>query len=91
MAVPLQAYPLTTQNSRVSNLDGDNSTVRNQLPGSSTAGADGYRNDIDELIEQAYRQVFFHAMKSDRDPYLESQLRRGNITMRDFIRGLLLS
>ena len=91
MAVPLKAYPLTTQNSRVSNLDGDNSTVRNQLPGSSTAGADGYRSDIDALIEQAYRQVFFHAMKSDRDPYLESQLRSGNITMRDFIRGLLLS
>ena len=30
-------------------------------------------------------------MQSDRDPNLESQLRSGNITMRDFIRGLLLS
>ena len=89
--MPLQAYPLTTQNSRVSNLAGDNTTVRNQLPGSTTAGADGYRSDIDALIEQAYRQVFFNAMKSYRDLSLESQLRSDNITVRDFIRGLLLS
>ena len=45
----------------------------------------------DDLINKAYRQVFFHAMQVDRDPYLESQLRNGNITVRDFIRGLLLS
>jgi len=91
MALPLQAYPLTTQNARVSNLAGDATTVRNQLPGSSAGGADGYRSDVDALIEQAYRQIFFHAMKTDRDPFLESQLRSGNITVRDFIRGLLLS
>ena len=46
---------------------------------------------MDGLIEQAYRQVFFHAMRSDREPFLDSQLRSGNITVRDFIRGLLLS
>jgi phycobilisome rod-core linker protein len=46
---------------------------------------------IEDLINRAYRQVFFHAMQVDRDPYLESQLRNGNITVRDFIRGLLLS
>jgi phycobilisome rod-core linker protein len=34
MAVPLQVYPLTTQNARVSNLAGDTSTVR--------TGADGF-------------------------------------------------
>lgn len=45
----------------------------------------------DALINKAYRQVFFHAMEADRDPYLESQLRNGTITVRDFIRGLLLS
>ena len=91
MAVPLQAYPLTTQNARVSNLAGDSSTVRTELTGSSAGGADAYRSNIDGLIEQAYRQIFFHAMQSDREPYLESQLRSGNITLRDFIRGLLLS
>ena len=91
MALPLQAYPLTTQNARVSNLAGDTSTVRKELTGSSEGGADTYRSNIDSLIEQAYQQIFFHAMQSDREPYLESQLRSGNITLRDFIRGLLLS
>jgi phycobilisome rod-core linker protein len=46
---------------------------------------------IDILIDQAYRQIFFHALKADRDPRLESQLRSGQITVREFIRGLLLS
>ena len=91
MALPLQAYPLTTQNARVSNLAGDTSTVRTELTGSSEGGADTYRSNIDSLLEQAYQQIFFHAMQSDREPFLESQLRSGNITLRDFIRGLLLS
>lgn len=30
-------------------------------------------------------------MASDRDPFLESQFKSGSITVRDFIRGLLLS
>ena len=46
---------------------------------------------LDDEINKAYRQVFFHAMQADRDPYLESQFRNGAITVRDFIRGLLLS
>ena len=54
---------------------------------------DGGQEDgrAEDVINKAYRQVFFHAMEADRDPYLESQLRNGNITVRDFIRGLLLS
>ena len=91
MAIPLLGYPLNTQNGRVSNLAGDNSTVQSQLYPSSAAGDDTSRSDMDAVIEQAYRQIFFHAMRSDREPFLESQLRSGNITVRDFIRGLLLS
>jgi phycobilisome rod-core linker protein len=72
-------------------LAGDSSTVRTELTGSSAGGADAYRADVDDLIEKAYQQIFFHAMRSDREPFLESQLRSGNITARDFIRGLLLS
>jgi hypothetical protein len=45
----------------------------------------------DTLIEAAYRQIFFHAFAWDREPALESQLRNGQSTVRDFIRGLLLS
>ena len=91
MAIPLLGYPLSTQNSRVSNLAGDSSTVQSQLYASSAAGDESARSDMDSVIEKAYRQVFFHAMSSDREPFLESQLRSGNITVRDFIRGLLLS
>lgn len=91
MGIPLQKYPLTSQNNRVSNLAGDFDTVRSQLTGSISSADSTYRADIDEMIEQAYRQIFFHAMQCDRDSFLESQLRSGNITMRDFIRGLLLS
>ena len=91
MAIPLLGYSLTTQNGRVSNLAGDSSTVQLQNYGSSAAGDDSARSTMDTVIEQAYRQVFFHAMSCDRDPFLESQLRSGNITVRDFIRGLLLS
>jgi len=43
------------------------------------------------VIEAAYRQIFFHAFKVDRDHTLESQLRNGQITVRDFIRSLCLS
>lgn len=48
-------------------------------------------SEMDLLIEAAYRQVFFHVFKSEREPFLESQLRNRQITVRDFIRGLLLS
>jgi phycobilisome rod-core linker protein len=46
---------------------------------------------MDALIEAAYRQIFFHAFAADREKFLESQLRSGQITVRDFIRGLCLS
>ena len=84
MAIPLLEYQLSTQNGRVSNLAGDNSMIRGQLYTSSAAGDETIRSEMDTLIEQAYRQVFFHAMRSDREPFLESQLRSGNITVRDF-------
>jgi phycobilisome rod-core linker protein len=46
---------------------------------------------MDDLIGAAYRQIFFYAFAADRETALESQLRNGQITVRDFIRGLLLS
>ena len=91
MGIPLLEHPLSTQNSRVTDLAGDNSTIQTQNIGSVAAGGDGVRTTVDELIERAYRQIYFHAMSCDRDPNLESQLRSNNITVRDFIRGLLLS
>jgi phycobilisome rod-core linker protein len=84
MSLPLRAAPPISQNARVNSfsLGGDESP--RQLP--QTSGS-----NVDELIEQAYRQIFFHAFKVDRDPALESRLRNGQISVRDFVRSLLLS
>ncbi len=87
MAIPLLSYSLSTQNQRVDGFE---------VPGDDQAIIFSTENllsdsEIDTLIEAAYRQIFFHAFKSDREPFLESQLRNGQITVRDFIRGLLLS
>jgi phycobilisome rod-core linker protein len=87
LAIPLLDYAPKTQNARVTSYEvgGDEKpkvyTTENIL---SSA-------DKGELIEAAYRQIFFHAFKADREPFLESQLRNGQITVRDFVRGLLLS
>ena len=83
MALRLLEYPLTSQNQRVGDLGG-----LTPEPNRSTCPN---RDNRSAQIEQAYRQIFFHAMKCDRDKNLESQFRDGSITTRDFIRGLLLS
>lgn len=87
MSIPLLGYQPISQNTRVAGYDvsGDEQpkiySTENLLSPS----------DMGNLIEAAYRQIFFHAFKADREPFLESQLRNGQITVRDFIRGLLLS
>jgi phycobilisome rod-core linker protein len=79
MALPLLTAPPITQNARVISF----SVGSDEAPRSLVT--------VDEQIEQAYRQIFFHAFKVDREPMLEMQLRNGDITVRDFVRGLLLS
>ena len=87
MTIPLLNYAPSSQNSRVEGYDvgGDDQPKIYNVEKLYDP------SDMDELIESAYRQIFFHAFKSDREPFLESQLRNGQITVRDFIRGLLLS
>jgi len=87
MALPLLATRPTSQNARVKNFSVGNDETPRHLP----AGAKSSPEAFDELIEKAYRQIFFHAFKFDREPILESQLRSGQIDTRTFIRGLLLS
>ena len=83
MPSPLPAinYPITSQNSRVISYQLDQDEFN------QTDKDDG----IQDVINKCYRQIYFHAMACDREPYLESQLRNRSITVRDFIRGLLLS
>ena len=87
MALPLLKIAPRTQNARVKSfpVGGDESPRLSPLDlGRSSAATDA-------IIAQAYRQIFFHAFKVDRDPVLESQLRSGQITVKDFVRSLLLS
>ena len=87
MVLPLLASPPLSNNARVRpfNVGTDETARRPSAKGSLSAA------DLDQQIEQAYRQIFFHAFKIDREPVLESQLRSDQISMREFVRGLLHS
>jgi phycobilisome rod-core linker protein len=87
VTIPLLEYSPASQNQRVSGYE---------VPGDEQPRIYSTENllspaDTDALIEAAYRQIFFHAFAADRERFLESQLRSGQITVRDFVRGLLLS
>jgi len=86
VAIPLLNYPPSCPNQRVAPLGArdDESLIY--------SSDDQFEpSDVGNLINAAYRQIFFHAFKWDRETVLESQLRNRQITVRDFIRGLLLS
>lgn len=87
MALPLLQYAPTTQNNRVAAIRV--ASDENQRTRQMDISMDP--ENLTTVIESAYRQIFFHAFKSDRETFLESQLRNGQITVRDFIRGLCLS
>jgi phycobilisome rod-core linker protein len=87
VAIPLLSYAPTTQNARVASYEVGNDTQSRVFSTDNLLSP----SDMDVLIEAAYRQIFFHAFDSDRERFLESQLRNGQITVRQFIRGLLLS
>ena len=89
MSISLLDYPLSSQNQRVESFEapGDEQPRRfssDYLP----AGT-----EMDEIIWAAYRQIFNEqqVIEAHRQVALESQLRNGQITVKDFIRGLLLS
>jgi phycobilisome rod-core linker protein len=86
VAIPLLAYAPTCPNQRVDALGArdDEAIIYSTDDQFSSTG-------MGDLINAAYRQIFFHAFKWDREIILESQLRNRQITVRDFIRGLLLS
>ncbi|GAB4136689.1 MAG: hypothetical protein Fur0046_10370 [Cyanobacteria bacterium J069] len=91
MTLPFLDYKLTTQNQRVSSFgmvdtNGDILYVY-RLEDSRAA------DEIDELINAAYRQVFNEQeqLRFNRQVSLETQLRNHAISVRDFIRGLAKS
>ncbi len=89
MSIPLLEYSPTSQNHRV---------LGYEIPGEEQPKIYNSENllsgaKMDELIQAAYRQVFNEQqmLRSNRQRELESQLRNGQITVRDFVRGLVLS
>lgn len=89
MALPLLTYAPSSQNQRVAGFE---------IPGEEAPRIYTNKNvlsavDIDELIWAAYYQIFHEQqmLKNNRQIDLESQLRSGQITVRDFIRGLAIS
>jgi phycobilisome rod-core linker protein len=87
VALPLLKYAPITQNARVAPLR----VGSDEDPKAASMDKAMDREDQNFVVEAAYRQIFFHAFKVDRDRTLESQLRDGQITVRDFIRSLCLS
>ena len=89
MTIPLLRYSPSSQNQRVFSYEipGDE---QSWIYSAENLPSDG---EIQVLIWAAYRQIFNEQqlLSSNRDKALESQLRGGQITVRDFIRGLLLS
>lgn len=86
MSIPLLSYSPTTQNQRV-----DGYEVPNEDTPTIYRLSDATSNkDIDAIIWAAYRQIFSEHLiiKSNRQTFLESQLRNRVINVRDVIRGL---
>lgn len=89
MPLPLLEYSPSSQNQRVADFEVPNEerpyvySTENRTPGT----------DIGEVIWAGYRQIFseHQILKSSRQEILESQLRFGQITVRDFIKGLATS
>jgi phycobilisome rod-core linker protein len=89
VSIPLLTYSPSSQNQRVANFEvfGEEKSriyTTDNVP--STA-------EVEEFIWAAYRQIFseHQILKSNRQGILESQLKNGQITVRDFIRGLATS
>lgn len=89
VAIPLLEYSFSTQNQRVSGYEISGEEQPRIYSIDNLLSADA----IQELIWAAYRQVFgeHRILSSTRQKYLESQLKFGQISVRDFIRGLVLS
>lgn len=89
MSISLLNYPSTSQNQRVQGFE---------VPGDEQPRIFDTDNllsalETDALIQAAYRQICHEQqmLQHNRERFLESQLRNGQITVRDFVRGLLLS
>lgn len=89
MSIPRLEYAPLSQNHRVEGFE----VPSDEQPRIYTTDNLLAASEMDMLIMAAYRQVFNEQQMLDnhRQRFLESQLRAGQIMVRDFIRGLVLS
>lgn len=89
MSIPLLSYEPTSQNHRVVGYE----VPGDEQPRLVTPETFPSPSEMDEVITAAYRQIFHEQqmLETYRLPILESQLRARQITIRDFIHGLLVS
>ncbi|MEM9804867.1 MAG: phycobilisome rod-core linker polypeptide [Cyanobacteria bacterium P01_D01_bin.56] len=89
MTIPVLAYNPTSQNIRVAALD----VANEESPRIFSSNDLLQSQEMDALIYAAYRQVFNEQQILDhhRQRFLESQLRSNQITVRDFMRGLVMA
>ncbi len=89
MPIPLLEYAPLSQNIRVDGFE----IASDEQPRIYTTDNLLDATDLDTLIAVAYRQIYNEQqmLEHHRQRCLESQLRASQITVRDFIRGLVLS
>ena len=89
MTISLLAYAPSSQNQRVAGFE----VPGDEQPRIFTTDNLLSPSDLDGLIAAAYRQIFNEQqmLKSHRQTFWESQLKAGQITVREFIRALALS
>ena len=83
MTLGLLPYPATSMNAHVAGFAQEDLAPRGHCMDNAI--------NADELINTAYRQLFFHTMVADREPFLESQFKNGQINVQQLMRGLCLS
>jgi len=90
MSIPILKYSLSTHNHRVNSFE---FLAGEEQPKIYTTDNLPSSIEIDEIIWACYRQIFseHQTLSITRQPFLESQLRFNQITVRDFIKGLLMS
>ena len=89
MAIALLEYSPSSQNQRVNGFE----VPGEEKPRIFSTDDILSTSELDVLVMAAYRQIFNEQqmLKSFRQSFLESQLKAGQITVKDFIRGLVLS
>ena len=90
MSIPLLQYSLSTHNHRVNSFE---LLAGEEQPKLYTTENLPSSVEVDEIIWAAYRQIFseHQTLSVTRQLFLESQLRFSQITVKDFIKGLLMS